>query len=137
MDESVMDRLDRLDVKYIFAIATEIRDGLRNGGTVECDFQPGDMTRYGLVFTRLDEHVKTVGSGRHAYLGLTSRADYQHDDGWVQVALVNFGSVYPFRLLHRGEVWHTSYVNEKLFAGRQEGSAAAITALFNAISESE
>lgn len=129
---------NRLDQDYVATVAGEVRISLlKQGGSVELSFTPGDMTVYNIVFTRLDDQILRVGAG-HAYVGVGARPSEQYPGGkgWVQVALVNFGRVHVFPLLaDEGCFVHPSSVQEHLCDN--EGSSIALAELLNRIASTD
>lgn len=129
---------DRLDQDYIVAVGGEIRSVLlKRVGSVEVSFTPGDMTVYGLVFTRLDDQVVRIGRN-HAHVGVGARPERQYvaNDGWVQVALVNWERVHVFQLLApEGCFVHPASVREHLCDN--DASSIALAELLNRIGLTE
>lgn len=90
-------------------VGAHIRQLLDERQVARVEYQPGDGTRYDIVFAPLH-------------------------DGVVCVTLVNFGTGYVFDLLGpRVDPPHWTYVSEKLFGGRPTSSAVAIHELLAAV----
>lgn len=129
---------DRLNQDHVVSVAHGVRMALlQHGGTVEVSYAPGDMTVYGLVFTRLDDSIIRVGD-RPTWIGVGVRGGgrYLRGEGWVQVALVNWGRVHVFQLLApEGSFLHPSTVQEHLCDN--EASSIALAELLNRIALTE
>lgn len=100
-----------------------IRARLEDGLTVEISYEPGDMTRYELVFNRVATNERLHGIGGIVGLG-------NDRSPWVLVSLLNCGtrgSAAVFALLE-GDPGHPSYISEKLIDN--ESSAHALHELF-------
>lgn len=128
----------RIDQDYVVTVAGEVRSSLlKRGGSVELSFTPGDMTVYGLVFTRLDDQIRRVGSS-HAHVGIEARPSQQYagGKGWVQVALVNWGRVHVYPLLaDEGCFVHPTSIYEHLCDN--EASSIALAELLNRIAATD
>ena len=136
-----------LDFPYIVGLAEDIAGLLHDRSVAECVYQPGDGTRYPLVFVPLTvlQHGRgrTVG-GRtwehHAVSGMAApgrdRDDVPgyryYDSAGFLIAWIDHG-VYPLRLGGRGSkpLAH-EYVMEHW--GAPTASAVSLALLFRAIS---
>lgn len=132
-----------LDLPYIDAAAAHIAGLLHTGATVEVAYQPGDGTRYPLVFVPLASLRATPGRvfrgeewERHAVSGMSDRNDdptadgaYYYGDTGYLIVWVEHGS-YPLRLKGRGHL-DSGYVASHWNAPEQ--SAVSLALLFRAI----
>lgn len=134
----------RTDIDYAYQqrVAWQVANALDHRFVVEVDYQPGDMTRYPLVFTPLDGHVITIGTAGggtagmgpvHAFPGLHN-ATGAYADGTTLVSLGGgFASCDAFDLSRTRGYLTPDYVAEKLLRGRGGASAVALADLFAAI----
>ncbi len=89
------DLLERLDLGYIRRIGTHAGVRLREGQVVAMDYQPGNGTRYELVFTPLSA-LNPVGEyGERVPTGMAG------DPSGVIVSYLSGNRVYPFHLLQQ------------------------------------
>lgn len=133
-----------LDLDYIDGVAGDIAQSLRMGGPVEACYQPGDGTRYGLVFVPL--RALTTARGRvkdgvtwdvQAVSGVSrydaEAEEYQYEPGAVLVAWAEH-SAYPLRFDgRRGDAVAGAYVAEHWCDGNMV-SGCTLALLFRTIS---
>lgn len=128
---------DELDYDYIVGVAADVARALRSGRPIEVAYQPGDWTRYGLVFTPLQTLLRArarVVDGKTwdsaAVSGMHGANGGYVENGYL-VAWVEH-TAYPFRLGFRfGRDLAGSYVSEHLTKNETSGVSVAI--LFRAI----
>lgn len=135
-----------LDHDYIDGAAGDIAQALRMGATAECCYQPGDGTRYGLVFVPLramttarpreKDGVKWDALAVSGMARLNRNVDppeYEYDEGGVLIVWVEH-SAYPLKMDGRGgDQVAGGYVEEK-WAGGNKVSAGSLALLFRTIS---
>lgn len=133
-----------LDLDYIDGVAGDVAQALRMGATAEACYQPGDGTRYGLVFVPL--RAMTTARGRvkdgvawdvHAVSGVSQYDDvaeeYRYEEGAVLIAWAEH-SAYPLRLDGRGgDAVAGGYVAEHWCDGNMV-SGCSLALLFRTIS---
>lgn len=130
---------EEVDFDYIRSSGREVAAALAHGRAIEIAYQPGDGTRYPLVFTPLwtvetasPREVDGVRWDSRACPGVTDGEAYPY--GSVLVTRVERGASYPMRLHPRGgpfEGLAASYVAEHLDA--RGASAVSLTLLFREV----
>lgn len=126
-----------LDLAYIDAVGNDLARLLRLGKPVEVNYQPGDGTRYPLVFVPLRDLASArprVKDGveweRHAVSGMGAAASGGYDRGGYLVSWVEHGC-YPIRLGDRG-ILAASYVGAHWDC--HGTSAVSLALLFRSVS---
>lgn len=122
------DIASRLDQAYIKSVGEEIHTKLAEGEVVALCYEPGDMTRYQLLFTPVSA-LHQIPGGAFVPVGIwPDRFSYT----LVSEIHDHHPFCYPFNLsVGRGEL-HPSYVHEKV-GKHNVASTCAYTALFRAI----
>lgn len=122
---------EEIDWPYVLAVASDVALTLREGSPAELAFQPGDGSRYALVFVPLWRLVPArprIFEGKPwskiAVDGVSPR------EGAALICQVEGGPSYPLRLHPRG-VLSIDYVAEHW--GATGASAVILTALFRGV----
>ena len=73
-----------LDYDYVWSVAGKMARSIRAGHPVECAYQPGDGTRYGIVIVPLDllKRVQASGGGTAGSVRLASLIMEPAFSGW-------------------------------------------------------
>lgn len=132
-DDRRAETLARLDGTYVETVAREVAAVLSRGRPVEACYQPGDGTRYGLVFTPLwklmaaPPRVASIGGWSSAPVAWPGRAcdGIVYEFGATLISLVG-RAAYPLNLGLGRRHLHPSYVSEKWFGGRETSSAVML-----------
>lgn len=121
-----------LDTTYVKAVGAGVAKLLRRGRVVELAYQPGDMTRYNLVFVSVGWSpvidAPRLDDVRAPHTDVFSPAE--RDGEWVAVAWLGHGA-YQFRFAH----WcrhDAGYIASK-FHDCPYASSIALAELFQAI----
>jgi hypothetical protein len=134
-----------LDVSYIEALGWATGKHLREGRTVVTAYEPGNFTRYELVFVPLSGTyyrgslavVDLVGSRPSEPLSPLAFQGAKSREEWVAVAWVEHGC-YPFHLLGPPRTLDPGYIAEKLDRDpRLVADGVALLALFEAIQQGD
>lgn len=128
-----------LDFDYIRETAAFVAAALADNRVCEANYQPGDGTRYPLVFVPLASVLSAPARivngrdwGTRAINGVAMDEVGRYDHGWALVSLVGSES-YPIRLSDRTLALTSSYVAEKW---NQTGvGSASLAILLRSIAE--
>jgi hypothetical protein len=135
------DYLAQLNMPYVRGAGAAVADVLRKGRVCEFAYQPGDMTRYKLVFAEVGispimdtppiEYERRPGAADVLNpVGAGVFSPHEQENGYVLVSWLEHGA-YPFQL-QRAVIHHAGYVSGK-FNHCPYASGVALAALFQAI----